>query len=335
MNPLIGVVIPVYNVELYLRTCIDSILSQTYSNYEVVLVDDGSTDDSGKICDEYASKDPRIKVFHKKNGGLSDARNYGVAHSEADLISFIDSDDYVTEDYLEYLWHLMDKYNSDISGALLKRVDEGQTFSLKNDNISESVLDAGQSLEQICCTSFASVGRLYKKQILLKHEFPVGKLYEDIATVYKLICECSVVAFSDKQIYVWVQRKGSITHSGINERQLDIFWALDELYNYTCENFSKYKNAADYRYVMETIEFIGRAFNNCKATDSRKYFKIARNNVLAHLKGANKCNSSTFRYKLASLCIYLGYFPYRVLYELRRLQKIVIVQVQGRKSGKN
>ena len=324
MNPLIGVVIPVYNVENYLRKCIDSVLSQTYKNFEAILVDDGSNDNSGKICDEYASKDLRIKVFHKKNGGLSDARNYGVERSSADFITFIDSDDYVTEDYIEHLWYLMDKYNSDASCAMIKMVNDDQMFSLKNDSASAITLDAGQSIERICCTSFAAVGRLYKKKSLLKHKFPVGKLYEDIATVYKLICECNKVTFSDKQIYFWVQRDGSITHSGINESQLDIFWALDALYDYICAYFVQYKNAADFRYLMDTVYFLSLVCSRCKREESIKYFKIARKRVIPHLKGANERKEATLRYKLASLCIYLGYYPYKVLFELRKLQKVII-----------
>lgn len=324
MNPLIGVVIPVYNVENYLGKCIDSVLSQTYKNFEVILVDDGSSDSSGKICDEYSLKDSRIKVFHKENGGLSDARNYGVERSSADLITFIDSDDYVTEDYIEYLWHLMDKYSSDVSCTMLKIVSNGQVFSLKNDSASVISLDAGQAIERICCTSAAAVGRLYKKKSLVKHKFPVGKLYEDIATVYKLICDCDTVTFSDKQVYIWVQREGSITHSGLNERQLDIFWALDELHNYVCKNFVQYKNAADFRYLMDTVYFLSLAYSRCERAERIKYFKIARKNVLPHIKGANERKEATLRYKVASLCIYFGYYPYKVLFELRKLQKAII-----------
>lgn len=324
MEPLISVVIPVYNVENYLRKCIDSVLSQTYNNFEVILVDDGSTDNSGNICDEYASKDSRIKAFHKNNGGLSDARNYGVEHSDAELITFIDSDDYVTEDYIEYLWYLMEKYNSEISCAGSVRVDEGKAFSTNERDCVEAVLDVEHALERICCTSFGAWSRLYKKDILLKHKFPIGKLYEDIATVYKLIGDCATVAFSDKQIYIWVQREGSITHSGINERQLDIFWALDELYNYTCNNFGEYKNAANFRYLMDTIYFLSLVYSRCNRVERIKYFKIARKNVLPHLKGAVERKEATFRFKMASLCIYLGYFPYKMLYELRKLQKAIV-----------
>ena len=317
LNPLISLVIPVFNVEKYLEKCVDSVLAQSYDNFEVILVDDGSTDNSGRICDKYAEKDGRITVYHKPNGGLSDARNYGVAHANGDLVSFVDSDDYVTADYLEYLWYLMDKYGSSISSALLKSVPDGRNISFEKKTITEEKLDTGQALERICCISITPCARLYKKEVLLKHPFPVGRLYEDIANMYKLIGECKEVAFSDKQIYIWVQREESITHSGINERQLDVFWALDELYDFVCKNYPVYKNAASYRYIIEANDFLSRVLNYCNEADRKKYFEIAREKALLHLREASKCKKANFRFKMASLGIYAGYFPYMILYKFK------------------
>ena len=109
MNPLISLIIPVYNVEKYLAKCMESVLAQTYDNFEAILVDDGSTDSSGKMCDEYAKKDTRVLVFHKENGGLSDARNYGVERAHGELVAFLDSDDFVSNDYLFHLYSLIQK----------------------------------------------------------------------------------------------------------------------------------------------------------------------------------------------------------------------------------
>ena len=115
MNELISIVVPVYNVEKYLGTCVESILKQTYSNIEVILVDDGSTDCSGKMCDHYMGQDERIKVIHKKNGGLSDARNKGIIQAEGEYITFIDSDDVVSSDYVEYLYNILEENDGDIA----------------------------------------------------------------------------------------------------------------------------------------------------------------------------------------------------------------------------
>ena len=110
MTPLISIIVPVYNVELYLSKCVDSILAQTYTNLEIFLVDDGSSDRSGRLCDEYAKQDKRIKVIHKKNEGQSDARNVAINMATGEFISFIDSDDYVTENYIMTLYSLIEKY---------------------------------------------------------------------------------------------------------------------------------------------------------------------------------------------------------------------------------
>lgn len=114
-NQLISIIVPVYNVEEYLKQCLDSILEQTFSNYEVILVNDGSTDSSGLICQEYADKDARIRYFEKENGGLSDARNYGIEQTQGEYLTFVDSDDWVTETYIEELYSKLQYYNADIS----------------------------------------------------------------------------------------------------------------------------------------------------------------------------------------------------------------------------
>lgn len=126
MNPLISVIVPIYNVEKYLARCVDSIVNQTYKNLEIILVDDGSPDRCPKMCDDYAEKDSRIKVVHKKNGGLSDARNAGMAVATGEYISFIDSDDYVSDDFFECLLDVMNKENSDIAEcSVVKLYEDG------------------------------------------------------------------------------------------------------------------------------------------------------------------------------------------------------------------
>lgn len=131
-EPLISVIVPVYNVEKYLPKCIESICGQTFHNLEIILVDDGSTDDSGKICDSYKEKDARICVVHKKNGGLSDARNVGIDKCNGEYIAFIDSDDYVMRDYFEYLYALVERYDSDISICNCSYVYDGAESVDKN-----------------------------------------------------------------------------------------------------------------------------------------------------------------------------------------------------------
>ena len=268
MNPLISLVIPVYNVEKYLDKCMKSVLAQTYDNFEVILVDDGSTDNSGKMCDEYADMDSKVTVYHKANGGLSDARNFGVERCNADLVSFIDSDDYVTVDYLEYLWYLMKKYNVDIACATAKRIIE--TSKIKNDdNGSEILLDSSEAIKRICYTSCSACVRLYKKQLLVDNPYPEGRLYEDLAATCKIYGNISKSVFGGKTIYYWVQRQGGITHSEIDKKQYDLFWAADEQFNYISENFPGSESASRTRCVMASCDFVTRLFGG-KNKDMKK-----------------------------------------------------------------
>lgn len=321
MEPLISIVIPVYNVEKYLAKCLESVMAQTYRNFEAVLVDDGSTDRSGEVCEEYAGRDGRFKAFHKENGGLSDARNYGVERASGELVSFVDSDDYVAPDYLEYLWHLMEKHGCDVSGARPRRVTEGEAFEFKAAGITEEKADAGRAIEIVCYTTMAACAKLYKRELLLKQKFPKGRLYEDIATTYRILARCGSAAFSDREIYAWVQREGSITHEGISERQLDVFWALDGLWEFVKGSYPMCKRAASYRYVMDTIDFLTRVFSYCNGKERKKYFAYARRKSMPYLAEAARCKEASYRFKMAALGIYCGYIPYKAMNWARSIQK--------------
>lgn len=131
-DKLITIIIPVYNVEKYLRECIDSVIAQTYKNLEIILVDDGSIDKSGEICDEYSKKDSRIRVIHKKNGGLSDARNVALDIAKGEYIGFIDSDDYIEKDMFETLYKLAEKYHAEISSISFYKILENKVISVRN-----------------------------------------------------------------------------------------------------------------------------------------------------------------------------------------------------------
>ncbi len=316
MNPLISLVIPVYNVEKYLDKCMSSVLAQTYDNFEVILVDDGSTDNSGKMCDEYAEKYGRVTVYHKPNGGLSDARNFGVEHCNADLVSFIDSDDYVTEDYLEYLWYLMKKYNVDIACATAKRIIETAKIN-RDDNDSEILLDCSEAIKRICYTSCSACTRLYKRQFLLTHPYPKGRLYEDLATTCKIYGSSSKSVFGGKTIYYWVQRQGGITHSEIDKKQYDLFWSADEQLNYISENFPASESASHARCVMAACHFVTRLFSS-KSKNRKQHFKYARSYVKKHLKYIVRDRNTPKNIIISGLTIYMGYTASKILWPVRQ-----------------
>lgn len=231
----ISIIVPIYNVEKYLENCVESLIRQTYRNIEIILVNDGSTDSSGKICDVYLAKDDRIKVFHKKNGGLSDARNYGFERSTGNLVSFVDSDDIVAENFIEILYKGVEEKNADIVIATSCNVNETEK-SIVNGNSAEYVLvntpDALEKMyydsEKYLITFVTAWAKLVKRNIVEKALFPVGKTHEDEFTTYKWYLEAKNIVFINTAIYGYRIRGNSIMTSSYSPKRLDAIEAFEE-----------------------------------------------------------------------------------------------------------
>lgn len=237
-NPLISVIVPVYNVEKYLSRCLDSIISQTYKNLEIIVVDDGSTDDSRKLCDRYAEKDERIKVFHKKNGGLSDARNYGIERAHGEYISFIDSDDWVETKYIKVLYEGLCDSSCDISMVKHfidypnKTIDTGTGNKIKL--TPHDCLDKMLYQEDIDVSAWA---KLYSKNLFKNISFPKGCLFEDSATTYKLIDKSNAIYLNSMPLYHYVIRKESITNKAFSRKDFDIIKSTSEMAEYVVDKY--------------------------------------------------------------------------------------------------
>lgn len=259
---LISIVVPVYNVKPYLKNCIRSILNQTYKNLEIILVDDGSTDGSGEICDEFLDVDKRIRVFHKENGGLSDARNYGIKQSRGSLIGFIDSDDFIDKNMYQILYKNMKDTNADISICNHKIIWSTEEVKTIANNIYE-VFSPREALQIILSNKkFHSNAwdKLYKKSLFNDIEYPVGMIYEDIATTYKLISKSKKIVYSPYIGYYYFQREGSIIHSGFNENQMDMIRAYENMIQYLQNDFSDLTNNATAMYVNANIIVLKEMF---------------------------------------------------------------------------
>ncbi len=226
--PKISVIVPIYNVEKYLSRCIESILNQTFTDFELILVDDGSPDKCAIICDEYAIKDNRITVIHKENGGLSDARNAGIDISRGEYLSFVDSDDWIHPQMLEIMYDSAKTQHIDI--AICQYVETSLTK--KNDVISEYkniVYDRNQVLS--CYTNTLSVivcNKLFRRNLFEKIRFPVGKLHEDEFTTYKLIYNADKLVYIPVQLYYYYINLESITRKAYSEKHLDVLEAYEE-----------------------------------------------------------------------------------------------------------
>ncbi len=230
-NDLISVIIPIYKVEDYLRKCLDSILNQSYTNLEIILVDDGSPDSCPQICDEYAKKDPRIKVIHKKNGGLSDARNVGIESSSGKYISLIDSDDYVNKYFIETLYKHLIETQSDIAICNYQKVFASDVIDIKNrfpdsDNFIYENDDKFSPLYTRFGTPFVVAwNKLYKAEIFKQHNirYPLGKIHEDEFVIHELLNVAERVCFFETPLYNYVIRDGSIMSQKFSEKNISAF----------------------------------------------------------------------------------------------------------------
>lgn len=229
MKPLISIIVPVYNVEQYLQRCLNSIINQTYKNLEIILVDDGSPDQCPQICDDYAAKDNRIRVIHKANGGLSDARNVGLDICKGDYVSFVDSDDWIDANYVKTLFDLLTETKTDIAIGNFFKTDgskKNPTFPIQHRTLkpTEAI---------ICCTrgntpAFAiSCSKLYKKELFDNLRFPVGKYHEDEFTTYLLFYKSTSVAYTSQVLYYYYSRETSITAS---QHPYDALEAFEQRY---------------------------------------------------------------------------------------------------------
>lgn len=230
MSDLITVIVPVYKVEPYLRKCIESILSQTYANLEIILVDDGSPDSCGLICDEYADKDRRITVIHKENGGLSDARNAGLAAMHGKFVAFVDSDDYVSPEYIGSLYAALIQNDADIAAcgeAFVGETSDGSTFPMKRPlrdvegAINMTTKEALSCMLRQDIFDASAWAKLYRSEQFSDVRFPVGYAYEDIGTTHRLMLKSRKVTYIGDHLYFYLQREGSILHSGGNSKR---FW---------------------------------------------------------------------------------------------------------------
>ncbi|MBO7550895.1 MAG: glycosyltransferase family 2 protein [Fibrobacter sp.] len=221
MTHLVSIIVPIYKVEPYLRRCLDSIVNQTYTNLEIILVDDGSPDDCPQICDEYAARDKRIVVIHKENGGLSDARNAGLDICKGEYISFVDSDDWVENEYILCLVENALSTNSDIT--IVNHDLVWDNHQLKSEPFESCIIDDKKAFRKIILSQTIhlgiSCGKLYKKRLFKDIRFPKGKIHEDDFTSYKLIYEANRICCIDRVLYHYYQRQDSITKT-------------DHLYNY-------------------------------------------------------------------------------------------------------
>lgn len=239
-SELISIVVPVYNVEKYLERCVKSLLEQTYKNLEIILVDDGAKDSSGIIAEKLKQIDGRIKVLHKENGGVSDARNYGLQYATGKYISFVDSDDFVDSEFIQTLYDTMMETQTDISCVGYQMFSETDEPQIDNNEYILEVFEGEQAIKQLFTNEkFDNYvwNKLYLKKLFSDVKYPVGKKMEDLGTTYILLEKCKKISFAPKKLYYYFQRPDSILHSPDNQFWVDKYFMYYERYKYIKDKY--------------------------------------------------------------------------------------------------
>ncbi len=299
-KPEISIIVPVNNLESYLEDCLNSILEQTFKNIEVILVNDGSIDASGFICDDYAIKDERVRVFHKEYGGVSSARNKGVQEAKGNFIGFVDGDDRIHKDMYKNLYDLCQKTRSDISICKLGREIEGK---LINGNGKEFVkeMDNFEAMRQLFqgeIYRFSLCNKLFRKSCFSnKTMFPEGRIHEDLATTYLLFSKAEKVVYTNYIGYIYVKRENSILTSTYNEKRLDAYFAWDEILLFTNRYYKRLSPVVSKCFAYWVLDNINYINNQVEDDQKRKeymftvqkYTKRYSDLVQKHTQLSKKC----------------------------------------------
>lgn len=312
MNPEISIIVPIYNVEKYLNKCIESILNQTFYKFELILVDDGSSDKCGDICDEYAKKDNRIKVIHKKNGGLSSARNAGLDIAKGQYIGFIDSDDYINRNMFEILYENIVKYEADISICNFEYIYEDGSMSKNKELYSDEIyiLNNIESLDKLYnedgVVFTVAWNKLYSRKLFHETRYDLGKIHEDEFIIHKLLYKSKYVVYTNYKLYYYLQRKESITQNKFNIKRLDIVYAFKERMDFfKINNLSNLESKAQKSYIDIFFKYYYKVKDELGGYERELKLikKDFRNSLLILLKNQN------FNWKEKSMWIIFSINP--------------------------
>jgi len=329
-NPLISIIVPIYKVEEYISSCVDSILRQTYKNLEIILVDDGSPDNCGSICDEYSLKDTRIKVIHKKNGGLSSARNVGIDIAGGEYLGFVDSDDWIENDMYESLYNAIIEHKADIS-VCGRYIVTGNRMTTISDSEKAEVFTRSQALAELVLDEYSGMknfawDKLYKKELFENVRYPEGKCYEDIFTTYKLFSKSNRIVDIKSPKYYYLMREDSICGSNTPSKRYDYYKANINCLEYIKQTEPKLSDMCD-KQLFNRMHF---CLNDMLLLDHTKNEYCSQiNDILSKLKDNyfNIKNSNEMGLKQKISLMFIAKHPnlYSFIYPRHKSLKIKII----------
>ena len=317
-KPLISVIVPAYNVEKFIGKCIDSILRQSFKDFEVLLIDDGAKDSTPEICDACAKKDSRIKVYHKENGGLSDARNYGIDRMQGKYVTFIDSDDYVNSGYFEYLYGLITQ-EEDIQIAICgkKSVREDENASPDPETFHE-IITGERAVQKMLCghgSGHSAWGKLYSANLWKTVRYPKGKIYEDYATTYRVMALVDKAAWGNAAMYFYVQHIESIMHQKCSRRSLSLVDIADEETEFIVKKWPALKQEALARKVTSELKCLQNILN-AKNEEFDDYKQKIVEDVRRHKGELLASKKVALKTKIKIIALLLGERTFGFIYNL-------------------
>ena len=326
----ISVILPIYNTEQYLAKCIESVCHQTYEDLEILLVNDGSTDGCEQICLDYAKKDKRIQYLKKENGGLSDARNYGIDRAKGDYLAFIDSDDFVEAEFIERLYEAITRENVSIAATTFDIVDAtGHLVGVEKLTTSLPVVSGREVCKKILEEDgyrFVVVwNKLYKKDLFKELRFEKGKLHEDEYFTYRLLYEIEKVAVVQESLYHYLKRDNSISKSTLTEHRYHC------LVEFQLERMDFYKKKGDiellllcYHWFLNFIIRIVYGERKLIAGKHQKYLQAQFRLIYQYLKKYNQVNvRRNWYYRIGYVDLNLTILITMIKYVIRSLKKII------------
>ena len=306
MNDLVSVIIPVYKVEQYLGRCVRSVAGQTYKNLEILLIDDGSPDRCGEMCDSFAANDPRIRVIHQKNGGLSSARNAGIDQSSGQWIFFVDSDDFIHSDCIRQLMEAAEMNGADIASCGFEKTEDD---TIRGDIRfpATEVISRDEAMRRLILeddTSF-SWGKLFRRELFPNIRFPEGRTFEDLATTHLLVNRCRAVACVSAPYYGYYQNPASISHALNAESQYNVLLAWIDRYRFCHENYRQLEK----RCLAQMAHYYLLVFSY--SCPGEPYIRMARGLISPYIREVSGAAAGKEKLKLMIVQILPGIYPAR------------------------
>lgn len=305
----VSLIIPVHNALPAFTALLDSVSAQTYADYETIFIDDASTDGSGALCDEYAATHPNATVLHMQRGGLSAARNAGVACASGEYVVFSDADDVLSEDYLEHLVGLVDEFEVDL--AICEPCAPSLSALGSDEKHVRGCYSPDELMPYFCQLGCGAYSKIYKRELIARFPYPEGRIYEDLATTHKVIGACERIALSSRMVYFYRSGgQGSITRAPFSEATYDLLQACSEQYDYISERFPHARESACEKCIHGGCHVLKALLS--EKHPNRDAFNHVRRWLLGYADEYLASSRKDLRHAMYIRAIRAGYWPSRI-----------------------